>query len=341
MKNKDIKVIFMMILITIIESAKTLYFLTVQINNGIFKPFIINNICIDLLILLIFFIIIYNYRKNYLKFEKFDLYRHIDFKNVSPLYAGEILNIKTLPLNKILIIIYGLIDQKIINVRYDNEKTYIRLNKNIDLETINKLKYYESALIKIIFNSSTDFSEYELSEIISCIKKDKQKLLYIETILNELKSEMDLKYYQSFIDYLDTLPKFLNYIIGCEIVLTIIPMLPIIALIIKYEIYYALLVYVPWIFIIILCFSIKFVRKQYILEINKLRGLYNFLIDFSNFKNLGIKYIEIYEEYYLYALSFNLTSKVIKQYDINNLLSGHSSNRKYLYIDIKEDEKDE
>lgn len=124
------------------------------------------------------------------KYEKFDIYRQVDFKDISYLSAAKLLNIKTLPINTILIVIYTLIDKAIIKVVYKDGKPYIYQSK--------------------------DFSKY---------------------------------------------------------------------------------------------------------EVNKLKGLYNFLTDYTNLSNLKIKYVEIYEKYYLYALSFNLTAKELKINSKENLFS--------------------
>ncbi len=328
------------IVLFIIGAITSIIFLT-ELNDEIYKPYVIYNIVISSIIIIYIVISLCKYKIHYSKYEKFNLYRYIDFENISPLYAGELLGIKTLPLNKILIIICGLIDKNIINVRYNNDKTFISLNKDINLETINKLEYYESWIIKMIFKSSTDSKEYEINDIINDFKKDSQKLAFIEKELKVLNNEMHKKYYQSYYYDLEDKNVIMFSIISCYAAFRLMQFMPTLGIFLSKEMYYLFLLYIPWIIINAILFFVYFVKDKYIVETNKLRGLYKFLTDFSNFNNLGIKYIEIYEEYYLYALSFNLTNEVIKKYDSNNVLSGRSSSLKYIYMNIKDGTENE
>ena len=337
----DKKYEFVICLVLIIIGAITSIVFFTELSDEIYKPYVIYNIVISSIIIVYIVITLCKYKIHYSKYEKFNLYRYIDFENISPLYAGELIGIKTLPLNKILIIIYGLADKDIINIRYENDKTYISLKKDINLETINRLEYYESSVIKMIFKSSTDVSEYEISDVINDLKKDKQKLVFIEKELKSLNAKMHSEYYQSFLYDLEDKNVIMFSIISCYAAIRLMQFMPTFGIFLSREMYCLFLLYIPWLIISAILFFVYFVKDKYIVETNKLRGLYKFLTDFSNFNNLGIKYIEIYEEYYLYALSFNLTNEVIKKYDSNNVLSGRSSNLKYIYMNTKGEAKDE
>lgn len=82
---------------------------------------------------------------------------------------------------------------------------------------------------------------------------------------------------------------------------------------------------------VIIYISKKFPEAKYLVEIKKLNGLYNFLNDFSNIKNLDIKYIEIYDKYYLYALGLGLTDEIERRYKFNSIDNNLKSNFKYLF----------
>ena len=56
---------------------------------------------------------------------------------------------------------------------------------------------------------------------------------------------------------------------------------------------------------------------------------------FQFIKSSEIKYIEIYDKYYLYALSFGLTDKIEKDYKIKSLCDKTSLNLKYLFYNIE------
>ena len=53
-----------------------------------------------------------------------------------------------------------------------------------------------------------------------------------------------------------------------------------------------------------------------------------------------MKYVEIYDKYYLYALSFGLTDKVEKEYNFSSIDNNIMSNLKYL-IYIEKSDKNE
>ena len=58
-------------------------------------------------------------------------------------------------------------------------------------------------------------------------------------------------------------------------------------------------------------------------------------------KNSEIKYIEIYDKYYLYALGLGLTSKIEKQYNFDEIDTNLKSNLKYLFYIEKGERENE
>lgn len=123
-RMKKIEIAFIVLLIPF-EVSKVIYMFNEVIGKYYFKSFVIYNTVVTLLFILFFLMVIIKQHIKKSKYEKFDIYRQVDFKDISYLSAGKLLNIKTLPINTILIVIYTLIDKGIIKVVYKDEKPYI------------------------------------------------------------------------------------------------------------------------------------------------------------------------------------------------------------------------
>ena len=112
---KKIEIAFIVLLISF-EVLKVIYMFNEVIGKYYFKSFVIYNTVVTFLFILFFLMVIFKQHIKKSKYEKFDIYRQVDFKDISHLSAGKLLNIKTLPINTILIVIYTLIDKGIIKV---------------------------------------------------------------------------------------------------------------------------------------------------------------------------------------------------------------------------------
>lgn len=277
------------------------------------------------------------------KIKTTDYFRNLDFKEIKPIEAGILTKKSKMGFNSILIIIFELIEKNILVNRHHNNKMYISLKNNITLEEIEKLPEEEKKIIKIIFTGTGDRNEYEINQIIDNIKSDVSKSQYLNLILNEIKYKISRKYLEShYFAHLNTpLATLMIFIIVIPFSLIIPTIIIATTQSVNIGVVLMFILYIINLTIFIYFMSKKIPKNKYINEIKKLNGLYNFLNDFSNIKNLDIKYIEIYDKYYLYALGLGLTNKIEKQYDFNSIDNNLKSNFKYLfYIEQGEEKND-
>lgn len=300
----------------------------------------ISLLCISLSISLINIVVvivsIFKKEKDLYKLvETDDYFRDLNFKLIDPLSAGVVTKTSKIGFNSIMIIIYELIDKSIIVRKYHQNKFFISLKNSITLEEVNSLSVEEQTIIKTIFTGTDDKNEYEMNNIISNIKNDIRKSELLNSMLDELSNKIMIKYFSS---YMYSIDETISTLVAFIVVLPIVTIVPFVFL--SLENYMTIKFIVPlilyilnfvfyWIFI-----SKKFPREMYFDEIKKLNGLYNFLNDFSNIKSHEIKYVELYDKYYLYALSFGLTDKVEDEYNFDSIDNSIKSNLKYLtYIE--------
>lgn len=308
-------------------------------NPTIMNIYMIINLTINIILMII---IEKEYRTNYTKVEKFDYYRNLEIKEIKPIEAGTLIKKNKLGFNTILIILFDLIDENIIKVKHHNNKTYIQLQDKINKDFVDKLPIEKADIIKLIFSGTDDKNEYEIGQIIKILKNDIGKRMIIDINLQEINSKIRRKYY---IGYADVLAEkinngLLNFAIILGLILPIVTLFPFIGIVltmtdITFKIYTTILLYIIDAIIIFIILSKYYIKNCYLEDVNKLNGLYNFLDDFSNIKSSEIKYIEIYDKYYLYALSFGLTDKIEKDYKIKSLCDKTSLNLKYLFYNIE------
>ena len=275
------------------------------------------------------------------KIENPDYFRNLDFKMINPIAAGLVTKTSTIGFNSVLIIIYELIEKGVFVRRYKHHQTYIKLKNGITLEEIQKLTSEEQTIIKTIFNGTDDHNEYEINQIIVDIEQDINKSHSLNLVLKEIKQKLKLKYFHS---YLWSLDEKIITPMCYTIVIPIIGFIPFIGISTVKPLNIGLILtyclYITNIIIYIIFINKKFPREQYLNEIKKLNGLYNFLNDFSNIKNAEIKYIEIYDKYYLYALGMGLTERIEEQYNFAAIDIKLKSNLKYLFYNEGAKEND-
>lgn len=290
------------------------------------------NICLFTLDFCSTIVLILILKRNFAKYKKvysIDYYRTLDFKIIKPIEAGFILKKRNLHYNIVIIIILELIEMNILTKEYINNKTYIRLREGITLDEIDMLYYEYRNIIKLIFSGTDDNNEYEISEIINKFKSDIYLKQYLDSFLKELKLKIKRKYFCGIIFNPSTDLIIFAHCLSAILILPIIGILSTIE--ITNNIVIMICLYLLNIFIFSFYFFIDVFDEKYLYEISKLKGLYNFIDDFSNIENLDINYIEIYDKYYLYALGLGLTDKVEKKYNFNSINDNVKINFKYLF----------
>lgn len=296
---------------------------------------ILLNICLFALNFCSIIILILVSKRNCYKYKKLnsiDYYRTLDFKLIKPIEAGYILKKKNLNYNILMIIILELIEKNILTKKYVSNKVYIKLREGITLDEINMLLEENRNIIKLIFKGTDDNNEYEIAKIIDGFKNNFYLNRYLEIMVKELKRKTNSKYF-NLLMYDPYVEKF-TLVFWCQ-ALSIVFSLPLIAMICCAEMTTSIIImiclYLLNIFILCFYFFKKIINEKYLLEVSKLKGLYNFIDNFSNIENLDINYIEIYDKYYLYALGFGLTDKIEKKYNFNSINDEIKLNLKYLF----------
>lgn len=320
-------------LLVIYDGLSFLYFILWENPTAIYI-----NMAINIIINIISLIIVNKkYQNIYKKVEKFDYYRGLELKDIKPLEAGKLISKNNLGFNSFLIIIYELADEGIIKMEYSNNDTYISLKENISKNDIDELPIEKSNIIKIIFDSSSDTNKYELKQIIENIKKCIGKSTILNDTLKKLNGKINGKYYYAaYTDFLfeETGAKMLEFATVLGMILPLIAIAPLIGISSKLTYIIPITLYIMDALILIIWLNKRYIKLCYMKEINKLNGLYNFLSDFSNIKNLPLEYAEIYDKYYLYAISFGLAEKMEQEYKINSVDMELSKNLKYLLYDV-------
>ena len=276
-------------------------------------------------------------RELYKNVETDSYFRELDLK-LEPLYAGVVTKTCKIGFNSIIIIIYELVEQQIFVRKYHHNKVYISLHPNITLEDINVLSKEKQIIIKTIFNGSNDKNEYEINEIISNIKSDINKSRNFKHIFDSLNKQAKKNYFSS---YLWSIDDGLSTLVSFIVVIPLVSFIPFIFMAVANNMDTSSVITLILFIVNFLFYSYfickDFPKKIYFDEIKKLNGLYNFLNDFSNIKSSEMKYVEIYDKYYLYALSFGLTDKVEKEYNFSSIDNNIMSNLKYLIYIEKSD----
>jgi len=275
---------------------------------------------------------------------EYDYWRDISFRNITPVEAGKLLGVEKIGINTFVAILFELEKKQILNIENKGDKFYISL-KSTKLEEINLLPYYESGIVKLLFTGTDDKSKIELNEIINTIKKDPEKKVYLDSIYKHIEEEIKEKYYTSYLKYNSKDSK--NYLVlliaSNNIMMNVfMGFIYIVALVSSFSIEdipnIALTVIATLLQVIVTAniYRYRYIKKEYIYELRKLNGLYNYINDFSNIKEKELKYYELYEEYFLYAVSMGIADKFEVDLGYNERLNDIKTNIKFLFACKKE-----
>lgn len=277
--------------------------------------------------------------------NEYDYWRDISFKYITPVDAGKLLGVEKIGINTFVTILFELRKKQIFNIEHKNSKFYISL-KNTNLDEINKLPYYEKNIVKLLFTGTDDKSKIELNEIISMIKNDSEKKVFLDNIYEHIESDIRIKYYTSYLKYISRDSK--NNNLGLLIVVNNLIMNAFIGIIYTLTLLSAfsldtIPIIVSTIVVtllqVILTVNINrsgYIRKEYIDEVRKLNGLYNFINDFSNIKEKELKYYELYQEYFLYAISMGIADKFEVDLGYDDIMNDMKANVEFLFACKKE-----
>jgi len=252
--------------------------------------------------------------------KEYEYYRNLDFKNISPTISGILLKKEKPNINTIITTIFELCEKNIVNIEVKNTKNYITLKEH-RTEEIDKLLEYEKKILYLIFDNQQDTKEYCLNDIIISVKKDATTRYAFKKIEKEIKQYINKKFYSKFSDYIENMNSLiilnLSPLAFISLVLGWFPL--IFALAYTPVLYILLIEYIIIIFLSIYYMKAKFLRKKYYEEIKKLNGLYTYMTDFTLLNEKELKFYQLYDKYYLYAMGLGLANKFENELNQNIL----------------------
>ena len=251
---------------------------------------------------------------NYLKYE---YWRDTKFEHIEPVYAGYLLGVNKVNISSIVATMFVLEEKGIVKIDIVDKDYYISLIKGFDTREYSELKNYERKILELFFDKLENKSNICLRERLEFFDKHYDYKVIFEDIYKQIREEAERKFYTSEREdenlELQSIPT-VNLVFGLLLVI--------------------LSASTDWFLFNLICYiingiaffvelrSTKIIKSEYMDEINKLQGLYNFLISFSNMKDQELKYVKIYEKFYIYAISFGIADRAeyeFKQKELDNL----------------------
>jgi uncharacterized membrane protein len=257
------------------------------------------------------------YKIKALNIKEYKYWDEAEFPNIEPMYAGLILNKTPIDINSIIATIFLLEKKGIFNIEIYGDNYFIKLNKT-EKSAIDELKEYEQKLVKILFSSINDDKKIKLTEEINNIKEDYNKRIIVNDICKVETERVNRVFYKSCWEELTTLQEvsfgilLTNCMFGFLIVFASLAAGSnfIIPIIFSYIIQIVLLIYFS---------NKKQLYIKYVGEVNKLHGLYNYLIEYSTIKDKEIKYYKLYEKFFLYAVGLGIADKFENEFSQKNI----------------------
>jgi len=316
-KEKLIGMMYYLILI--------IYFiLFVLTMNGINVYFIYISFLLTLVAILCIAIGFIKYNKELKEVQEYNYYRELKFKHVNATISGVLLKKTNVNINTILTAIYELSEKNILDIQWKENKNYITL-KSHNKEEIKKLLPYQRKIVYYIFNDIDDNETYCLEEILKETKENAKKAYIIEDIEKDIKIFIKEKYYTNYLEYLKKESKMIY--MGSSLYIPVFifgGIYLIISLLTKENIVNSTVHFISVILsMMMFIYTLKgnFIKNTYFEEVKKLKGLYNYMSDYTLLKQEESKFYQLYDEYYVYAIGLGLADKFEKelgQVELNN-----------------------
>lgn len=303
-------IMIIMIMDGITEGNETLF---------MFILMVIINMLTIILSSLSFWYINKKYKDKFKEVREYEYYRNLDIKNITAVASGILTKKVKIDINTVITAIYELSEKNIIDIRWENGKNFLKLKEH-NKDEINKLLSYEKSIIKFIFDNIKDTKEYCLEDILKEIQNNATKRYILKEIEKEIKNYIDKKYYYNIVDYLSNQDKmFLAKIapLLC-IIVSVFGALPAITIFITigFSYWFTNIVLVEYLinFLLVIYYcKKKFINSKYHDEVQKLHGLYAYMSDYSLLKEQELKFYQLYNTYYVYAMGLGLADKFEKE----------------------------
>lgn len=332
--------------------------------NKAFKNFIITFIYVCILLMFIFpicketenyYIIIYIFsvplfftiiylintsikcRINYDKVPKYDLWMETNFSNIHPMYAGYLIRKSDIDINGVIATIFLLEDKNIFKINIMNDQYYISLSPEITKGNFNKLEEFEQKIVKLLFKSFDDKTIVNINEKIKEFDKQYDYKLVLNKLYKDIKQQVRLNFFNDKFnmdidDYKFGWNAFLSQFISFNVINVIFGWLIVsfnFSVPTKEYAYINLTLYLLSLLILIFMVISKQIKYTYVEEVNRLNGLYEYLIHYSNIKDMEIKYEKLYDKFFLYAVGMGIADKFEKEFS-----QGMLKNKFKLYLQI-------
>lgn len=291
----------------------------------------------------LFFTIIYlintsiKCRINYDKVPKYDLWMETNFSNIHPMYAGYLIRKSDIDINGVIATIFLLEDKEIFKIDIMNNEYFVSLSPQINKEKFNKLEDFEQKIVKLLFKSFDDKTVVNINEKIKEFDKQYDYKLVLNELYKDIKQQVRLNFFNDKFnmdidDYKVGWNAFLSQFISFNVINVIFGWLIVafnFSVPTKEYAYINLILYLLTLFLLIFMAISKQIKYTYVEEINRLNGLYEYLIHYSNIKDMEIKYEKLYDKFFLYAVGMGIADKFEKEFS-----QGILKNKFKLYLQI-------
>ncbi len=289
-------------------------------GTGIYGYIYVNIFCTVISMLSILCVRI-KYKTSLRVVKKYDYYRDTNFKYINAVASGILTKKVKIDVNTIITAIYELATKNVVEITWKEQKNFIKLLEH-DKEKIKTLLPYERSIIYFIFKGPDDAIEYALEDVFKDISKDATKNYALKAIEKDIASYIST-FYSKFETYAEShhmnwakitvIPPIIIFVLG-------IPLF-IVSLFVVFRFPYNLL-FIEYIvnFIVMICYlKIRFLKFEYQDEVQKLNGLYTYLSDISELNRQELKFYQLYNSYYLYAMGLGLADKFEKELEQDKL----------------------
>lgn len=261
------------------------------------------------------------YKDKFSEVKEYEYYRNLDIKNITAVASGVLTKKVKVDINTVITAIYELAEKNIIEIKYKDKKNLLSLKEH-DKNKINSLLKYEKSIIKFIFDDPEDIKTYCLEDMLKELEENSTKRYIIQEIEKEIEEHINKKYCYSIENYIMNQENllFVKLSTVMPIIILIFSALPILSslLLFQFSNWVVDILYIEYIVnlisVIYYC-KVKFIKSQYHDEIQKIHGLYAYMSDYSLLKSQEIKFYQLYDKYYLYAMGLGLADKFEKEFN--------------------------
>ena len=254
-----------------------------------------------------------NYKNSFKNIKEYEYYRNIDFKKISAVASGILMHTENTNVNTIITAIYELSEKKIIRIEWKEQKNFLKLEEH-NKEKINKLLSYEKSIIRFIFENLEDTKEYSLEDILKEAEENSTKNYILKSIEKEIKNYINKTYLSKIEENLNSYLEMIGYILCILVTILEWPIALVATFNITDSICLVLVIeYLINLSIFIYYIKTKFLKPEYKEEFQKLYGLYSYMSDYSLLHEQEIKFYQLYNSYYVYAMGLGLADKFEKE----------------------------